>query len=195
MLEKTIWKRAPNMDSQFLSINVGILTFEGLSSQTQRLIALISTVIILAMTSLALVQLARVLEMYNIADQVALIIAAPVLAHYILTGKFAFSILSHWVVRHTPLGVLYRNDMRVLDAAKAQLQAFSDRVHFTDFESYTRINPYISIQGCLEITSHQSKGDLQQWLSDVKNLKIMSDLVFQLWIVERSIAAGDCTRP
>jgi ABC-type multidrug transport system fused ATPase/permease subunit len=195
MLEKTILKRASNMDSQLLKINVGILMFEGLSSQIQRLIALISTVIILAVTSLALVQLARVLEMYNIADQVAFIIAVSVLVHYILTGKFAFNILSHWVVRHTPFGVLYRNDMRVLDAAKAQLQAFADRVHFTDFESYTRINPYISIQGCLEITSHQSKGDLQQWLSDVKNLKIMSDLVFQLWIVERSIAAGDYTRP
>lgn len=183
------------MNSKLLNIDVDTLTFKDLSSQAQRLIALVATVGIFGMTALAFVVFTNFLERQDIADQVTLAIFVSVLAHYILTGKLAFKTVSDWIARFTPLGVLYRNDMRVINAAKEQLQALSSQVHFSDFECYTRINPYISTQGCLEVSKHQAKGDLQKWLGDVKNLKNMSDLVFQLWIVERSIAAGDYSNP
>ena len=183
------------MDSQILNVDVSILKFKGLSSRTQRLIALVSTLLILVAVGIALMQLASTLEKKHIADQTGLVLSTILLVHFILTGKVMFSRLSRWLVRRTPLGVLHSNDKRVLEAAKTQLTDLAERVRFSDYENYKRINPYISVKECMDITSLQSCGDLMDWLGDVKNLKIMSNLVYQLWAVEQAIANGIYARP
>jgi hypothetical protein len=147
------------------------------------------------MTGVAFMQLALIVEEHKFADQAGLLLCTSVLVYYIVTGKIAFMPISEWLVRLTPLGVLYRNDKQVLYAAKVQLQVLAGQVKFSDLQSYQRINPYINAQDCSAITSRHSKGELAQWLGDVKNLKGMSDLVYQLWVVEKSIAHGDYDRP
>ena len=183
------------MDTRNFKVDAKTITFHGISTRGQRNIALLTTLLIWVGSGFALLNLALLLNAYDVADQAGLFLASALLIHYTLTGRFVFLSIAQWLCRTTPIGVLYRKDMSVLSAAREQLLAVANRVSFADFQSYSRINPLVESPGAATVIEHQNAGDLKHWVADVQNLKVLANLVYQLTLVAQKIASGVYPRP
>ena len=173
------------MDYRFLRVDVSAATFKGLSLPYQRKIALVATLSIWLVLGYACCRAALLFEGYDLATDVALIILFGVTNHYILCGQFILQSASKALLDVTPLGVLYRQDRAILDKAKDELLTIVGEVQLRDYLEYGKINPAIRARGSLVVMAHQRKGDLKQWIGNAKNLKLLANLVYQIYLVEK----------
>lgn len=173
------------MDYKFLSVDMSAATFEGLSLSCQRRIALVTTLLIWVGVAYTGIVGAQRLGDSKFVEEVAIIALFGALLHCIAGGEFLMLSAAKALLNVTPLGVLYRQDRSVLDKAKAELLAIASRVDFNDYLEYGKINPAIRSRESLLVVAHQRKRDLQEWVRNVRNLKHLADLVYQIHLVEQ----------
>ena len=171
------------------------VTFQGLSSSPARLIAAGASLVIWALSVFLLVELGFRLEAAGIADQVGLVGASIILVHYSLSGRFLLADIATWMALRTPVGVLYRNDRKILGRARRVILRLARQHSFASFLPYSNINPAVARADSFEVFKQQEAGTLQSWLDGTKNLNTAAHLVFQIALVEQALAAGDYPRP
>lgn len=173
------------MDFRFLRVNIPAATFDGLSLSYQRKIALVATMGIWIGLGYACYRAALLLEGLHLAEDVACMFLFGIFIHYILSGQFILLSASKTLLDVTPLGVLYRQDRAILDKAKDELLTIAGEVQLRDYLEYGKINPAIRARGSLLVMAHQRKGDLKQWIGNSGNLKLLANLVYQIYLVEK----------
>lgn len=179
----------------FTSELLKTVTFQGLSSTPARLIAAGASLVICALSAFVLVELCFRFEAAGIADQVGLVAASIILVHYSLSGRFLLADIATWMALRTPVGVLYRNDRKILDRAREVILLLAGQHSLASFLPYSNINPAVARADVFEVFKQQEAGTLQSWLDDTKNLNTAAHLVFQIALVEQALAAGDYPRP
>ena len=103
--------------------------------------------------------------------------------------------IATWMALRTPVGVLYRNDRKILGRARRVILRLARKHSFASFLPYSNINPAVARADSFEVFKQQEAGTLQSWLDDTKNLNTAAHLVFQIALVEQALAAGDYPRP
>lgn len=174
---------------------VQTVTFQGLSSTADRLIAAAVSLIIWVLSVLFVVALSFRLENAGIVDQVGLALASIILIYYTLSGRFLLFGIANWLALHTPAGVLYRNDRVVLDQARSKILEIARHQSLANFLPYSNINPAVAHVDSFEVIQQQDAGTLHEWLGDAKNLNKAAHLVYQIALVELAMATGDYPRP
>lgn len=132
-------------------------------------------------------------EMTNIVSFVILCGFAWMAVDYIINDRFLPLGFSKWLVKFTPISVLYEKDMVVLDKARSELLRIANVNTFQDYLVYAKINPSIRSKSCLRVMVAQRKGKLEEWISKPEHLKCLADLVYQIHLVECFIHE-DCDR-
>ena len=179
----------------FTSELLKTVTFQGLSSTPARLIAAGASLVIWVLSVLLLVGLSFRFEAAGIADQIGLAAVSIILVHYSLSGRFLLADIAIWMALRTPVGVLYRNDRKILGKARKVILRLARQHSFASFLPYSNINPAVARADSFEVFKQQEAGTLQSWLDDTKNLNTAAHLVFQIALVEQALAAGDYPRP
>ena len=173
----------------------GYVTFQGLSSTPARLIAVGASLVIWVLSVFLLVALSFKLETAGIADQVGLAAASFILVHYSLSGRFLLADIATWMALRIPVGVLYRNDRKILDSAREVILRLAWQLSFASFLPYSNINPAVARADAFEVFKQQEVGTLRSCLDDTKNLNAAAHLVFQIVLVEQALAAGEYPKP
>jgi hypothetical protein len=167
---------------KFVGLDMDALTFTGLSNTLARRVAAWSSfgILIALVTFLYFVSLIpnRPLEITVVC------FSFFVLVLYIATGRFMIKDLATLFEEHTPLSVLYRSDKKIISEARDGLMKVADSVDFRHYYEYRKINPAIGSRRHLLVIAHQRKGDLLPWSAHSRNLKALSDLVFQIHLAE-----------
>lgn len=173
------------MEFRFLKLDLSAATFEGLSLSYQRKIAVGATFLIWVGIALTGICGAQRIGDSAMADDLAASFVLVTLLYYIVYGEFIILACANALLKATPLGVLYRQDRSILDRAKWELLSIAGQVEFRDYLEYGKINPAIRSRGSLLVMAHQRKGDLQQWIGNARNLKLLANLVYQIYLVEK----------
>jgi len=176
------------MQYQFLKVDISACTFTGLSLNYQRKVAFFATGAIFVGLLYFGYQLAICLSGIPAADEYGLLLLSAILIHYILTGEMILQTLSRRLLECTPIAVLYRQDKKIVDKAKSELYEISNKIEFIRYLDYGKVNPAIRSKKLLLVIAHQRKGDLQEWTKNVRNLKLLADLVYQIYLVERLLS-------
>ena len=134
------------MKKQFIDVNIPALTFQGLSRPAHRKIALCATLGVLAMLVYFSWVGAQLLSGLGLADDLSTILAFLVISAYIAWNQFLPFWLAKVVLKNSPLGVLYRQDMKVVQLARDECMTVSKAVNFSDYLEYAKINPAIRSQ-------------------------------------------------
>lgn len=179
------------MKKQHLNANISAVTFHGISRSCQRKIALLATILIWAMLGYSGYLAASMLDRVSGVDAVSLLATGAILLSYVLSGKFLPLVAAKFIMAYTPLGVLYRHDMKVIDQAKAECLGISQQVIFAQYLEYAKVNPAIRCKEHQLVIAHQEKGDLESWIKNVRNLKHLSNLIYQIHLVEQVLQADN----
>lgn len=182
------------MKSKYPQINISATTFQGLSLGFHRKIAFYATILIwigLAYVGISLGKLYGDHESVIAITALAFII---IIYRYISTGEFLINTIATVLLRITPLGVLYHSDRSILANARGELLGLSSRVNFAHYLDYGKINPSIRSKQNLLVIVHQQKGDLKNWVNNVRNLKQLADFVYQVYLVEEIIKSDEATK-
>ena len=117
----------------FTSELLKTVTFQGLSSTPARLIAAGASLVIWVLSVLLLVVLSFRFEAAGIADQIGLAAVSIILVHYSLSGRFLLADIAIWLALRTPVGVLYRNDRKILGRARRVILRLARQHSFANF--------------------------------------------------------------
>lgn len=178
------------MDKHLPAIDIAIVTLEGLSRTWHRKLALILTLAIAV--GLVIVASKIALSLSDFQADLALVgIVLISMLFYLVTGKLFILQLAWWLVDVTPLGVLYRQDMRILADCRRHLKEITESVRLGDFLSYAKINPSIRSSGSMASILQQREGNLSSWIANPVHLKQLANLVYQIYLVERLIRQSD----
>ena len=172
------------MDYKFLTIDMSVVTFYGLSRSYQRRLALMSTLFILAALMGFLGLLPALLVNVSFLDEMTVLIFLITFVHYLLTDKFLFLVMARKLFDITPLGILFTQDMSIIDKAKKELLSISEQFDFQEYQEYGKINPSIRSLTSIEVIKHQKDGTLDTWINKPGNLKRLANLVYQIYLVE-----------
>ncbi|UZE97287.1 hypothetical protein [Alkalimarinus alittae] len=172
------------MDNKFSGINVSAVTFTGLSLPYHRKIALIMSLAIWSGFVYLFVMFTDAVRVNIDIEEMALAAISAMLLNYIFGKAFFMARMAEWLVKRTPLGILYQQDKRVLNQAKAECLSIANRVKFMDYLEYSKINPAIRSKESAVVMAHQRKGDLQDWIKNVRNLKLLANLIYQMYLAE-----------
>ena len=176
------------MNYKKLNVNIAAATFKGLSLSYQRKIAFFATLAIwLGVTYFGFSAALQYGES-QFATDIAIISSFGMFVHYIFSGKFFLYTLARELGKLTPLAVLYRHDKAILDRGKVELLDIATSNDLNAYLYYARINPEIRSAENLQVLVHQKKGDLLEWTKNVRNLKKLANLVYQIHLVERFLA-------
>ena len=167
-----------------INADISAATFKGLSLSYQRKLALLVTLLIWLGLSLTGLSFAGQYADNQSVSDIVIILFFGMAIHYITGGKFVILSLAKSLVKITPLGVLYRHDKAILEKAKIELLNIVQNNDLQQYLLYARINPEIRSETNLQVIAHQKKGDLQEWAKNVKNLKKLANLVYQIHLVE-----------
>jgi len=173
------------MNYEKINTDISAATFKGLSLSYQRKLALLTTLLIWLGLSFAGLTIANQYADSQSVSDIAIISFFVMVIHYILGGKFVIYSLAKSLVTITPLGVLYRHDKTIIEKAKTELFKIAQNNDLQVYLHYARINPEIRSAANLQVIAHQKKGDLQEWTKNVKNLKKLANLVYQIHLVEQ----------
>lgn len=158
-------------------------TFAGLSSSRQRrAAALFSILIWLALAGVCITLALRLDD--NVSDALALSAFSYVLFHFIFFEKNLLKVSSDILFEYLPLAVLVRRDSAVIDKARSELLNVAARLDFKAYLDYGKINPEIRSKQSLLVMAHQEKGDLETWTLQIRNLRCLADLVFQIHLTQ-----------
>jgi len=171
-----------------INADISAATFKGLSLSYQRKLALLTTLLIWFGLSFACLTIATQYESSPSVLDITIISFFVIAIHYILGGEFVIYSLAKSLVKITPLGVLYRHDKAILEKAKAELFKIAKNTDLHFYIHYSRINPEIRSAANLQVIAHQKKGDLQEWAKNVRNLKKLANLVYQIHLVEQFLS-------
>lgn len=177
------------MSKQFIDVNIPALTFQGLSRPVHRKIALSATLGVLAMLVYLSWVGGQLLNGLGLAEDLSMILTFLVISAYIGWNKFLPLWLAKVVLKNSPLGVLYRQDMKVVQLARDECMAVSRAVNFSDYLEYAKINPAICSQDSGVVMQAQAKGQIQRWSKNVHNLKSVANLIYQIHLVEQFLIA------
>lgn len=173
------------MNNTKINADISAVTFKGLSLSYQRKLALLTTLLIWLGSSFAGLTIANQYADSQSVSDIAIISFFGMTIHYILGGKLALYSLTKSLVKITPLGVLYRHDKAILEKAKTELFKIAQNNDLQLYLNYARVNPEIRSAANLQVIEHQKKGDLQEWSKDMRNLKKLANLVYQIHVVEQ----------
>lgn len=176
------------MNYKKLSADILAATFNGLSLSYQRKLALISTILIWFVVSYAGFAVTSLIGDSQSVTDISIIALFAMMVHYISGGEFFIYKISRLLFKLTPLGVLYRQDKIILRRAKAELFDIVSNNDLSTYLHYARINPEIRSAANLQVIAHQKKGDLQEWTKNVRNLKKLANLVYQIHLVEQFLS-------
>jgi|LGVC01.1.fsa_nt_gb hypothetical protein len=171
-----------------LNVNISAATFTGLSLSYQRKIAFFTTLSIWLGVSVAGFTAAHQYGDSQAVTDIAIISLFGMVIHYIFGGELFLYTLARVLFKLTPLGVLYRHDKAILDRGKVELLEIACSNDLYTYLHYAKINPEIRSAENLQVIVHQKKGDMQEWTKNVKNLKKLANLVYQIHLVERFLA-------
>ena len=180
------------MNNTKINADISAATFKGLSLSYQRKLALLTTLLIWLGLSFAGLTIANQHADSQSVSDIVIISFFGMVIHYILGGEFIIYSLVKSLVRITPLGVLYRRDRAILEKAKVELFQIVQNNDLQLYLLYARINPEIRSAANLQVIEHQKKGDLQEWAKDVRNLKKLANLVYQIHLVEQFLTEEEC---
>ena len=173
------------MNYKKINADISAATFKGLSLSYQRKLALLMTLLIWLGLSFAGLTIANQYADSQSVSDIAIILFFGIAFHYILCGEFVIYTLSKSLLKITPLGVLYRLDKTIIEKAKTELFKIALNNDFQPYLHYARINPEIRSAANLQVIAHQKKGDLQAWTKNVRNLKKLANLVYQIHLVDQ----------
>jgi len=180
------------MNYEKLNADISVATFNGLSLSYQRKLALLTTLLIWFGLSYSGLIIASQYESTQSVTDCVIISSLGIAIHYIFGGEFVFYALAKSLVKITPLGVLYRHDKLILEKAKVELFNIVKNNDLQPYLHYARINPEIRSAANLQVIAHQKKGDLQEWTKNVRNLKTLANLVYQIHLVEQFLGDDEC---
>jgi hypothetical protein len=171
----------------YIKINADIsaATFKGLSLSYQRKLALLTTLLIWLGLSYAGLSIANQYADSQSVSDIVIISLFGMAIHYFLGGDFIIYTLMKSLLTITPLSVLYRHDKAILEKAKTELFKIAQNNDLQLYLLYARVNPEIRTAANLQVIEHQKNGDLQEWTKDVRNLKKLANLVYQIHLVEQ----------
>lgn len=173
------------MNEKFLKVNIDAVKFAGLSLSAQRKLALFNTALIWIVTAIVLYYFISLLdERENYISFTILVCISVMVLDYIITNRFLPYSLAKLLVEFTPIASLYRQDMTVLNSSRAELLKLANQVRFEDYLVYSRINPDIRSEESLNVMIQQRKGDLSGWIKKPQHLKMIANLVYQIYLVE-----------
>lgn len=173
------------MQYQFVEVDVAKTTFQRASTHRQRMVALFATLMIGTGIATAVAIGLPALGKHIDLELLALLVSVVTLATYVVRGSFLPADAMRSLVSVTPLGVLYRHDMEVLDQGRQELLRIAGSVRFEDYSAYAKVNPSLRSSAAIAVIQHQRRGDLAEWCHHPHNLKALADVVFQLHLVER----------
>lgn len=176
------------MNYKTLNADISAATFSGLSLSYQRKVAFVATILIWFGLSFTGLNLANQYADSQSVTDIAIILFFGVVIHYILGGEFFPYFITKRIVAATPLGVLYKHDRLILEKAKTELFKIVKSNDFLTYLHYARINPEIRTAANLQVIAHQKKGDLHEWTKNVRNLKKLANLVYQIHLVEQFLS-------
>lgn len=177
---------------KFLDVNISAITFSGISSDFEKKTALVGTVIIWSGLALFLYEIAAVLDALGFADQVGGVFLAFMLIYYASTSRVALHDFAQVLLKITPMGVLYRQDMSIIDDARLELLQVVNSIDLSEYvATYGKVNPAIKSSSNLIAIKQQKLGRLDEWSKELHNLKSLADLVYQIHLVERELSY-DC---
>lgn len=180
------------MELNFLNTDIKAVTFTGLSLAYQRRLALFVSLAIFLLLGYSGWMTANQLEMVPRANALMMVLAAVILVHYILGNRFLLLTWAKILVEITPLSVLYRHDKNILDISKKECLQIASEVSFDRYLPYAKINPAIKNRDSLLVIAHQRKGDLNDWVKNVRNLKKLANMIYQIHLVEKLIDVDSC---
>jgi len=176
------------MKHGFLNISIKEVKFTGLSPSYLRVVALLASFTIwVAMTYFGF-HAALMSENIPSIDAIALLILSVLLVHFIYYKEFVMLTWANYLVKHTPVVVLYLRDRKIINLALIECLSISGKVQFEDYLEYSKVNPAIRSRGNLMVIAHQRKGDLHLWVKNPRNLKKLANLIFQMYLAERFLS-------
>ncbi|MDN3385096.1 hypothetical protein QL995_20945 [Pseudoalteromonas sp. APC 3358] len=173
------------MDYKFINVDIGTLTFAGLSVSIARKIAAIATIAIWVGVAVVFVMAGHKLDSDTWVETLALAMLVLSLLQYIAGKETIFSYVAEWLTRVTPLGVLYRHDKLIIDQARQQLLDIASHTEFERYLPYQKINPAIGTSENMRVIVIQKRGKLNTWVKETGNLKCLADLIYQIHLVEK----------
>lgn len=178
------------MELNISDVDIKKIMFTGLSMSYHRKIVLVATLLIMFVISLSAWMLASYVEEQTL-DMLLLSSVLGFLVVYLATGV---NYPARWIkglFELTPLSVLYRLDMDIVNQSKEQCLMVAEQVDFKKYWSYGRINPLIRSKATLEIIEKQKNGELVVWTKNVVNLKSIANLIYQIYLAEQLIREGE----
>lgn len=173
------------MQYQFIDVDVEKTTFQRASTHRQRMGSLLATIAIGIGIAAGVAIGLPIVDMHIDVELMGVLISVITLIEYIVKGRFLPADAARRLVSVTPMGVLYRHDMKVLEQGREELLRIAGSVQFDAFSSYAKVNPSLRSSAVKAVIQHQRRGDLAEWCHHPHNLKSLADMVFQLHLVER----------
>lgn len=183
------FEKQPGATAMSLSLSnqdLSIITFQGLSRSWVRKVAILTTFGIWLVLAFAAYKIGIAMEALSVTPTLSILIASSLVFQLsFFPDHFLPKKAAMWLIEWTPIGVLYRQDKEVLSKARRKLISISQQIDFRKLQGYSKINPALDCRAFNELVTHQTNGDLEQWITNTEHLKWFADMVYQLALVER----------
>ncbi|WP_286855169.1 hypothetical protein [Spongiibacter sp.] len=88
-----------------------------------------------------------------------------------------------------PMSLMLKRDQAILDRGRAELERVLSEIDLNKLDSYTNLNPHISLSITDTLKDVARRGRLKGWLSDSRRLASAANLMYQVYITEEFLAS------